>query len=66
MTQKSYHIICDEGELPSLYGIESSDGNVVHRLSSDFRKISMLVEEFNRFQLSPIHFYEAVDDFRKA
>lgn len=66
MTQISYHIIRDESMMSVIYGVEASDGEAVHRLTTDFREINALVESFNQFQLSSVHLYEAVEDFRRT
>ncbi|MCB6364716.1 DUF6514 family protein [Intestinibacillus massiliensis] len=38
----------------------------MQRISTDSSEMERLAQTLNRLQLSPIHFYEIVEDFRKS
>lgn len=59
-----YSVITDQLANQKMYGILAANVGCVHRLSTDRQEVEFLVERFNALELSSVHFYEAIDDFR--
>lgn len=56
----SYSVVTRPKE--SGFGIQSPTGEAVHGIFTDRRQAETVADLFNRCQLSPIHFYEALRD----
>ncbi|MCH5209332.1 MAG: hypothetical protein J1F01_00020 [Oscillospiraceae bacterium] len=46
-----------------VYGIRYADTYTVHNVSTDKSAVENLVNDFNKYNLDPIHLYDAVEDF---
>lgn len=57
-----------EGERKSVYGVKVKDKTgyllgIVEDVSTDKMRVNALVMLCNELQLSPLHFYDAINDF---
>ena len=59
--------VCEEKEDgPILFGVVCRDGPKAPRLSSDYAEVERLVGALNRNQLSLVHFWDVIEDFRHS
>lgn len=61
-----YEIFEDRSASPLMYGLQIRGGARVYRLTTDRAEVERLAAAFNQLRLSPIHFYDSLDDFRKS
>lgn len=45
------------------YGISSSDGTVIHDITTEGIRLARFVNKLNRLDLSPVHLMDAVENF---
>lgn len=51
-----------DDRVQTVYGIKCEDG-YVDNVSSDRAAVTQMVERFNKYELSPIHLIDEIDDF---
>ena len=61
-----YRVIQEQKRETVMFGIQSDCGARVNHISTDYQEVLRLSQACNRFQLSPIHLAEVVDDFCKS
>lgn len=61
-----YRVVEDHTTTPTMFGLAAPGGYCMQRISTDSSEMERLAQTLNRLQLSPIHFYEIVEDFRKS
>ena len=61
-----YEIIEDRSIEPLMFGLQTLGGEQLRRLTTDYAEIERLARMCNELQLSPIHFYDVLDDFRRS
>lgn len=59
-------VFCEETLVPPMFGVECDDGVRAYRLSTDGQEVAQWVDCCNRAELSRIHFWEAVENFRRT
>lgn len=52
-----------EGVSYTAYGITSSDGTTIHDITTQGIRLARFVDKLNKFDLSPAHLYDAVENF---
>lgn len=45
------------------YGISSSDGTIIHDITTEGIRLARFVSKLNRLDLSPVHLADAVENF---
>ena len=64
--QPCFEVCVEEGESPIWFGVACRDGEKAPRLSSDYAEVERLVRALNRNRLSPVHFWDVIEDFRHS
>lgn len=62
----NFRVCVDQSTVPTMYGVACASGERADRLSTDFAEVDRLVRAWNRSQLSVVHFWEAIEDFRRS
>ncbi|HIY73222.1 DUF6514 family protein [Intestinimonas butyriciproducens] len=65
-TRLHFEVCAEEGEVPVMFGVVCRDGTRAPRLSSDYTEVERLVRALNRNRLSPVHFWDVIEDFRHS
>lgn len=65
-TVRNFQICVDQSAIPTMYGVSCASGEKAGRLSTDFTEVDRLVRSWNRNGLSTVHFWEAIEDFRRS
>ena len=65
-TRLHFEVCAEEGEVPVMFGVVCRDGPRAPRLSSAYTEVERLVRALNRNRLSPVHFWDVIEDFRHS